>query len=107
MDFLKKNTMLSGVIIIAIFFVLAFLLYSWTGNSSSTVTETNSETDQTTQALLVTLASLNTIHLDGGIFTDPVFVSLTDFGVVIPPPPSIGRRNPFLPIGRGSINTGQ
>ncbi|OGC88116.1 hypothetical protein A2419_01440 [Candidatus Adlerbacteria bacterium RIFOXYC1_FULL_48_26] len=86
-----------GVIILAAFIILAFLFYSWS-NPSSAVTNTNSEGSQMGQALLITLAGLNTIRLDGEIFTDPVFVSLTDFGVIIPPQPA-GRRNPFLPTG--------
>ena len=36
--------------------------------------------------------------LEGGI-TDPVFASLTDFGVTIPPQ-NAGRRNPFAPVGK-------
>lgn len=98
MDFLKKNKTVTGVLVLAVFIVLCFLFYSWSGNSSSTLTESNSDAGQMGQALLITLAGLNTIRLDGSIFSDPVFVSLTDFGVVIPPQPS-GRRNPFLPIG--------
>ena len=105
MDFLKKNKIVSGVAVLAVFIIVAFMLYSWSsGSATSGVSETNSETDQSTQALLVTLASLNTIRLDGSIFADPVFVSLTDFGVVIPPQ-SAGRRNPFLPIGKAPVNT--
>lgn len=97
MDFLKKNKTVTGVVVLAVFIILSFLFYSWSGGSSS-VNELNSDSSQMGQALLITLAGLNTIHLDGSIFSDPVFASLTDFGVVIPPQPS-GRRNPFLPIG--------
>ncbi len=87
-----------GVVVLAIFIILCFLFYSWSGSSSSGLTGTNSNNEQMGQKLLITLAGLNTIRLDGDIFTDPVFASLTDFGVIIPPQQA-GRRNPFLPIG--------
>lgn len=88
-----------GVIVLAAFIILAFLFYSWS-NPSSGITETNSENSQMGQALLITLAGLNTIRLDGTVFADPAFISLADFGVTIPPQQA-GRRNPFLPIGAG------
>lgn len=92
-----------GVLILAAFIILCFMFYSWSNSSSSSsINEVNSDTQQMGQALLVTLAGLNTIRLDGSIFSDPVFVSLTDFGVVLPSQPS-GRRNPFLPIGSTNV----
>lgn len=94
-----------GVIVLAVFVVLCFLFYSWSSGSSAGITESNPNSDQMGQTLLVTLAGLNTIHLDGDIFTDPVFISLTDFGVIITPQPA-GRRNPFLPIGAGVRTVG-
>ena len=47
--------------------------------------------------VLATLASLTTIKLDNKIFTDPLFTSLTNYGVVIPAQ-NAGRRNPFAPL---------
>ena len=46
----------------------------------------------------MTLQSIHSIKLDNSIFTDPVFVSLTDFGVTIPPE-NVGRPDPFVPLG--------
>lgn len=97
MNSLTQNKTLMGVIVLAAFIILSFLLYSWSNPSSGTI-DTNSESSQMGQALLITLAGLNTIRLDGSIFADPAFISLTDFGVTIPPQQA-GRRNPFLPIG--------
>lgn len=48
--------------------------------------------------LLTALALLKTISLDTSVFTDPVFLSLSDWGKAIPPQPA-GRRNPFAPLG--------
>lgn len=98
MDLFKKNKTLGGVVILTVFIVLGFLFYSWSGSSSAPLTSSDSS-NQMGQELLITLAGLNTIRLDGSIFTDPVFASLTDFGVIIPPEPA-GRRNPFLPVGK-------
>lgn len=47
--------------------------------------------------LLVILAKLKTTRLDTALFSDPVFLSLRDFGVAIASQP-IGRRNPFAPF---------
>lgn len=73
-----------------------FMFFS--GGSSGSATLSSTDTSSPVSAdLLVTLQNLHTIKLDNTIFTDPVFVSLTDFGVTIPPE-NIGRRNPFLPF---------
>lgn len=55
--------------------------------------------------LLTALALLKTISLDTSVFTDPVFLSLSDWGKAIPPQPA-GRRNPFAPLGAG-VPTGK
>jgi hypothetical protein len=52
---------------------------------------------------LVTLSNLRTIELDESIFQEPIFMSLSDFGVVIPPE-AIGRRNPFAPISASAVS---
>ena len=46
------------------------------------------------------IGNLRTIDLDNSLFKDPLFVSLSDFGVTIPPA-AAGRRNPFAPVGQG------
>jgi hypothetical protein len=47
---------------------------------------------------LRTLANLQSLKLDDGIFTATVFSSLVDFSVPIQPQPK-GRNNPFEPVG--------
>ena len=49
------------------------------------------------QEIVATLLALRAVTLSGTIFTDPVFMSLQDFGVDIQPEP-VGRPNPFLPL---------
>jgi hypothetical protein len=57
------------------------------------------------QALIDQLLALRSLRLDETIFSDPLFKSLKDFSEPIPPEP-VGRANPFLPIGIGSVRTG-
>lgn len=70
-------------------------------NSSEPLTTIETVESPVTQELLATLANLRKIELNKSIFTDPVFISLNDFGVVIPKEP-LGRRNPFLPAAGAS-----
>lgn len=100
MDFLKNNKILTGVLVLAVFGVLYFALYSYQSTPALTASD---QVSPVSQQLLVTLSNLHTIRLDGSIFADPAFQSLTDFGVVIPSQPA-GRRNPFLPAN-ASANT--
>ena len=97
MDFLKKNKMSIGG---AIVFILAIYVYfAFFSSSTAPLTATDASSSVSSD-LLVTLNSLHTIKLDNTIFTDPLFVSLSDFGVTIPPQQS-GRGNPFAPLGKG------
>lgn len=92
--------------------IVAVLALIYFGFSSLSASPSLSSTDASTsspisQNLLVTLTNLRTIKLDGSIFSDPTFVSLTDFGVVIPPPPSVGRTNPFAPASASTLSAAQ
>lgn len=71
----------------------------WGSAGSSATISTSGATSPMSQQILSTLGQLHTIKLDPGIFKDPVFMSLTDFGVSIPPQQA-GRRNPFAPVGK-------
>jgi hypothetical protein len=95
MDFLKKNmTSIGGVVILIL---AVYVYFTYFGTSSAPLTASDNAVSGN---LLATLGSLHTIKLDNSIFTNPVFVSLSDFGTTIPPQSS-GRGNPFAPIGQG------
>lgn len=101
MDFLKKNKMAIGGGLAVLVFGYVYLTYFSGGSAPLTASSADSAISGD---LLITLNSLGTIDLDNKIFTNPVFVSLSDFGVSIPPQQS-GRRNPFAPIGVGALGT--
>jgi hypothetical protein len=99
LTFIKQNKLLS---IVAALFIFGITFYTFTssgGNSGSSALLNTSDVSNSaaSQQLLVTLANLHTIRLDGTIFNDPVYLSLTDYGVVIAPE-NVGRRNPFVPF---------
>lgn len=93
---IKKNMVLIGVVVVA-----GGLLYYFFMSSGSGELLTSSEDSElpVSQELLSTLGNLRTIKLDNSIFSDPLFISLSDFGVSIPPA-AAGRRNPFAPVGQ-------
>jgi len=95
---LKKNMILVGVVVAAI--ALLYYFYSSPGSPSELLTA-ESEPSPVSQEILVTLANLRTIRLDNSVFEDPLFLSLSDFGVTIAPA-AAGRRNPFAPVGTGN-----
>lgn len=96
MDILKNKFVVGGV---GAVLVLTLAYYLWTSAENSALLTTNDGTSPLSQEILTTLGQLHTIRLDPAIFTDPVFASLTDFGVTIPPQ-NAGRRNPFAPVGK-------
>ncbi len=98
MDFLKQNKLaiLVGVLLLAGLFVY---MNFFTAPAQDALTTSSTDT-ALSQDLLVTLQNLHTIKLDNGIFSDPAFQSLTDFGVTIPAE-EVGRRNPFAPLQSG------
>lgn len=78
--------------------VLGLAYYVWTSAASTPLlSSTTEEASPVSQEILTTLGQLHTLRLDPAVFSDPVFLSLTDFGVTIPPQ-NAGRRNPFAPV---------
>lgn len=104
MQFFKQNKLLIGVAIVGLLGALYYFVFM--GSTAAPVFTETEVSDDTgvTQELLVTLSNLRSVELNGSIFTDPVFMSLTDFGVVIPQEP-VGRRNPFMPYAGGGQTT--
>jgi amino acid permease len=95
MQFIKKNM---TVIIVLCVAVVAFYIYSAYFSAPAAPLLSTADQSPASQSLLLTLTSLQSIKLDPAIFSDPVFQSLTDFGVTIPPQ-TPGRSDPFAPPG--------
>lgn len=92
MNQMLNSKILTGLVIIAVF-GLGYYAYSSLSSGSGAAPAV---TSPVSKELLIALSNLHTIELDGGVFSDPTFQSLNDFGVTIPPQP-VGRRNPFQP----------
>lgn len=93
---IKKNTVIIGIVLAAA--AVLYYFYS-SGGSSALLTSSAEQESPVSQEVLETLGNLRTIKLDNSIFSDPLFISLSDFGVNIPPA-AAGRRNPFAPVGQ-------
>ena len=95
MDLLKNKWVVGGI---GGVIVLGLVYYVWTSAASTPLLSSTGEgTSPLSQEILTTLGQLHTIRLDPSVFIDPVFVSLADFGVTLPPQ-NAGRRNPFAPL---------
>ncbi len=98
MDFFKKNIPLVIGFLVVVGGLYVYLNF-FAGSASEALLATTADSQSpVSQDLLVTLSNLHTIKLDSSIFSDPLFQSLTSFGVELPPE-NVGRRNPFLPVG--------
>lgn len=98
-DLINKNKTLLGGLLAASALVWVYFTF-FSGGEAPLLSESQ-PSSPVSQELLVTLSNLRTIRLDETIFEDPVFISLSDFGVVIPPE-AVGRRNPFAPFVGGA-----
>jgi hypothetical protein len=96
-DFIKKNMPLVLGILLVVAGLVVYLNF-FSGSSEALLATSADSQSPVSQDLLVTLSNLHTIKLDSSIFSDPLFQSLTSFGVELPPE-NVGRRNPFLPVG--------
>lgn len=99
MDLLKNKTVAIGVVV-AILLIAGYLLFMRGGEEQNplTVSAPTGESQTIGRELLVTLRELRSLTLDGNFFTDPIFQSLRDFSVPLPVQ-TVGRRNPFAPLG--------
>lgn len=62
------------------------------------------ENDFSGREFLRRIANLEALKLDEAIFSNAVFLSLTDFSIPLLPQPK-GRSNPFAPIGAEEENS--
>jgi hypothetical protein len=101
--FIKNNKVVGGIVVLVLLALCYWAFFSG-GGSGAPLSSTSTAASPSSQDLLVALSNLQTIQLNDAVFTDPVFESLTDFGVTIPPQ-TPGRSNPFAPISPSSPTT--
>lgn len=98
-DFIDSNKWLIGGVLLMGLVVWGYFAF-FRGQEGPLLSGTGEgEASPISEELLVTLSNLHVIRLDDSIFSDPIFLSLSDFGVTIPPE-QVGRRNPFAPVGQ-------
>ena len=97
--FIKQNKVLMLVVTLFVFGIVYYTFFVSKGSTTTLLSTGATLGDQTQQSqqLLVVLANLRTIQLNDAIFSDPTYLSLTDFSVAITPE-TVGRHNPFLPF---------
>ena len=106
MDKNKQKTIIITLIVIALFFGIAFYYSGSKGKSdNSVVALKNPNTGVTAlpsdiegREVFRMLTVLKTIKLDTGFFDNDIFQSLSDFSVELLPEEA-GRINPFAPLG--------
>ncbi len=95
----KPRTLIIIGVIVVIVLIIYYAFPRGATSSNTLLTTTNSTSPSpVTEQLLASLSNLQSVTLNNAIFSNPVFQSLTDFGVVIPPE-NVGRRNPFQSFG--------
>ena len=98
MQFLKQNKLLTLGGAVALVAAFGYFTFFSDGSPQELVSSSDDALSSVSRDLIVTLSNLHTLRLDETLFDDPVFLSLSDFGVTIPPE-NVGRLNPFAPLG--------
>ncbi len=101
-----KNIIVIGVILLLV--ALAGYWYATRDKSSDellTSQDAGSETKSVDSDLLAALRELRKLRLDDSIFSDPVWLSLHDFGKTLAPQQSF-RPNPFAPLDASAFAAG-
>ncbi|HVT74859.1 MAG TPA: hypothetical protein VHD69_00325 [Candidatus Paceibacterota bacterium] len=98
-----RNIIIAAALIIAV--GVAGYLYTTRDRSADELLVEDfiaTSTNSVDSDLLATLRQLRKLKLDDSIFTSAAWLSLTDFGKVIPPQQP-GRSNPFAPLDASSF----
>ena len=103
MNFLRNNRTTIGAVVLGMLIIAGYYLF-WGGGGGSSLLSSSPAPSDESQQLLTTLGDLHSVTLDNGIFKNQLFMSLTDFGTVIPTQP-VGRHNPFAPVGSAPAPT--
>lgn len=97
MDVIKNNFLIIIFVAVAIMFFVWFGMSDTVSNSNLLVADRTEDISAADQEILKLLLDMRSIQLDSGIFENPAFSSLRDFGRSIVAEP-VGRENPFIPL---------
>lgn len=97
MSFFTQNRTPILALVLGVLAIVAYYTFWGGSGSGSSLLSSAPAPSSDSQQLLTTLGNLDTVTLDDSIFKNDVFVSLADFGTVIPAQVA-GRHNPFAPI---------
>ncbi len=96
MSNLLKNLLIALGLAVILF--IGYVLFIKEGDESElSTTSFSQEAELQTQELLATLGELESIDVEGRVFSDPLFVSLKDFRIDLGTQAD-GRVNPFAPL---------
>lgn len=97
MSFIRNNLPVIIFFAVCIAGLYLYQTYFVSGTPADVLSTESATPTLSGSALLSSLSDLRAVTLDGAIFNDPVFDSLIDYGINIPPEP-VGRPNPFAPL---------
>lgn len=95
----SSQKLLIGILVLA---VIGFVAFKFMGSADTTSEIVTTETGQEDvgQQILDAVDKLNTVNIDGSLFTSSLFTNLKDFSTDISSEQQ-GRQNPFADIGSG------
>lgn len=103
----KKPSGIKGTIVVIV--IAAILIGGWyfyeNGTSSSagsanlTASSPSGSSPIVGADVLSILQSVSSIKIDTSFFSSPVYQSLVDYSIQVPPQP-VGRPDPFAPVGQ-------
>ena len=106
----NKTTLIIGAVIVLVA-AGGWYFYSKGGSSASTsqliasTPGSESGTASVGAQVLGILNSVSSIDIDAQFFSTPAYQSLMDYSMTVPPQ-SVGRQNPFAPVGGSAGSAG-
>lgn len=95
---MKKTTVIIILIVIMGAFVYFYISGSKLSDDSALLQGSSPDiSDNVGAEVLALLNQIQSLKIDPTIFSEPVYKTLIDYSVPIPPQP-VGRTNPFAPV---------
>lgn len=110
---MEKESSKATYILLAIIAVVTlglFFYFQGTPNDDATSSLTSVGTDGSANAqevgarVINILNQINSLKIDGEIFSDPAYMTLVDYTITVPEQ-NVGRPNPFAPLPGGKPAT--